>query len=128
MIRNIVAAAAIVAGVTWPVVGATQAKTCGNTGPAMTASDLDCSEGLAGPAAGNPAPGLAGPAAGNPAPGLGDLGGIVATWAMPSPAGPAGLSPVRTRPAGMKDLSTAAHVPALPLLPLAGPAEGIDSR
>ncbi|WP_327586345.1 hypothetical protein OHA25_04505 [Nonomuraea sp. NBC_00507] len=116
MIRNIVAAAAIVAGVTWPVVGATQANTCGNTGPAMTASDRNCGEGLARPAAGNPAPGL------------GYLGGIMATWAMPSPAGPPGLSPVRTRPAGMKDLSTAAHVPALPLLPLAGPAEGIKPR
>ncbi|MGP3962909.1 hypothetical protein ACTWPT_43660 [Nonomuraea sp. 3N208] len=144
-IRSIVAAATLAAGVTWLAVAATQANACGDKGRAVAASDRNCGEGRGPylndgtPGAGALSPeavqpsvatgqlarlaGLAGLAAGNPAPGLADLGGMVATWDMPSLAsGSPGLLPTRTGRAGMEDRSTAAHVPALPPLPLPGTA------
>ncbi|TMR13715.1 hypothetical protein ETD86_30205 [Nonomuraea turkmeniaca] len=145
-IRSIVAAAALAAGVTWLAVGATQASACGNKGRAVATSDAagrDCGEGRAlhphdGPpgssvltpeavqlsmAAGELArhAGISGMAAGNPAPGLADLGGIVATWGMPSlSTSSPEFFPSKAGPAGMEDLATAAHVPTLPSLPLPG--------
>ncbi|HEX4817263.1 MAG TPA: hypothetical protein VFV66_31365 [Nonomuraea sp.] len=65
--------------------------------------------------------GLTGLAVPNRAPGLIDLGGIVATWGMPSltTAAPE-VFPMAAGPAGMKDLATEVHVPELPALPVPG--------
>ncbi|RVX46534.1 hypothetical protein EDD27_9424 [Nonomuraea polychroma] len=140
-IRSVAAAAALAAGVIWLAVAAPQASACNGLSVATSDSAArDCREGRGlhlhdgPPGAGMRSPetvplstaigrlarqaGLSGLAAGNPAPGLADLGGMVATWGMPSPASASPeLFPLKRGPAGMEDLSTAAHVPALPSLP-----------
>ncbi|MGI5284802.1 hypothetical protein ACQEVF_15890 [Nonomuraea polychroma] len=140
-IRSVAAAAALAAGVIWLAVAAPQASACNGLSVATSDSVArDCREGRGPhlhdgpPGAGMRSPetvplstaigrlarqaGLSGLAAGNPAPGLADLGGMVATWGMPSPASASPeLFPLKRGPAGMEDLSTAAHVPALPSLP-----------
>lgn len=62
--------------------------------------------------------GLTGLAAAREVLGVADLGGMAATWGMPSltTASPA-LFPAAPGPAGMQDLSTVAEVPVLPALP-----------
>ncbi|MFG6199571.1 hypothetical protein [Nonomuraea sp. JJY05] len=62
--------------------------------------------------------GLTGLATGREALGIADLGGVAATWGMPSlfSASPA-LFPIVPGSASMKDLATLAEVPALPALP-----------
>ncbi|MFI7132935.1 hypothetical protein ACIBQ1_45180 [Nonomuraea sp. NPDC050153] len=62
--------------------------------------------------------GLTGLASGREVLGIADLGGMAATWGMPSlvSASPA-LFPMVPGPAGMKDLATVAEVPGLPALP-----------
>ncbi|MFI6742175.1 hypothetical protein ACIBI9_55505 [Nonomuraea sp. NPDC050451] len=62
--------------------------------------------------------GLTGLATGREVLGIADLGGVAATWGMPSlfSASPA-LFPIVPGSASMKDLATMAEVPALPALP-----------
>lgn len=65
--------------------------------------------------------GLIGLASTRQAPGLRDLGGIAATWGMPSLASDSPqLFPMAPGLSGMEDLATKAHVPALPSLPVPG--------
>lgn len=138
-IRSIIAAAALAAGVSWLAAAPADAGACGKK---HAAGKTACEE----PAAPRPndAPpgsreitpeavdltmaagrlardiGLIGLASTRPVPGLLDLGGIAATWGMPSLASASpGLS-LRPEPVGMEDLATEAHVPDLPALPIPG--------
>ncbi|MEV0381851.1 hypothetical protein [Nonomuraea sp. NPDC050643] len=62
--------------------------------------------------------GLTGLASGKSALGVADLGGMAATWGMPSLASASpSLFPMVPGPIGMKDLSTMAGMPAMPSLP-----------
>ncbi|GAA3576305.1 hypothetical protein GCM10022419_066900 [Nonomuraea rosea] len=72
--------------------------------------------------------GLTGLATGKSALGTADLGGVAATWGMPSLAsGAPALFPAVPGPIGMKDLSTMAGIPALPALP-ALPQQPLQSK
>lgn len=142
-IRSILTVAALTAGVTWPVAGPSVADTCrpreavasycdghaklqlneGRTNGhrvvteevgklAMAAGDMARRLGLTGLAAARSAMGP-----------LADLGGVGATWGMPSlnSASPA-LFPAASGNSGMRDLATTLQVPALPALPALPPA------
>ncbi|WP_146103678.1 hypothetical protein [Nonomuraea solani] len=136
--------ATLTAGVSWLATGLAAAKTCPNTEPALLSptsiaaycdehANLRVNDGGPGSsrmvtsqssklamAAGDMARqlGLTGLATGKSALGVADLGGMAATWGMPSLASASpSLFPMVPGPIGMKDLSTMAGMPALPALP-----------
>ncbi|GAA3662277.1 hypothetical protein GCM10022224_027610 [Nonomuraea antimicrobica] len=139
-----IAVAALTAGVCWLSTGPTTAQSCPGTEPSLlspTAIASYCDEHAklrvndGGPGSGRMVTkesnklamaagdlarhlGLTGLATGKEVLGVADLGGVAATWGMPSltSASPA-LFPMVPGPLGMKDLSTMAGVPALPSLP-----------
>jgi hypothetical protein len=139
-IRRILAVAALTAGVTWLTANASTADACKDpVAPAIATSCGDHTElrldeqtaggsrlitdesGKLARAAGEMARqmGLTGLAVVRSAMGpLADLGGVGATWGMPSlaTASPA-LFPMVPGPAGMQDLATMLQVPMLPELP-----------
>ncbi|MEW9554764.1 hypothetical protein [Nonomuraea sp. NPDC050783] len=143
-IRSIVATtalAALAAGVTWLAAGPTGADACGGAERTVLPSGLvGCGErtelhlnDVPGTREITPEVndlamtmgrlarrlGLAGLAMGRAVPGMADLGGVAATWGMPSLASASPrFFPAAAGPAGMEDLSTAAHVAALPTLPV----------
>ncbi|MCK2214609.1 hypothetical protein MF672_012520 [Actinomadura sp. ATCC 31491] len=149
-IRTIVATAALAtlaAGVTWLAAGPTGADTCGRRA-IMTRDGLAGCSGRTelhlndvpgtkeftpevndlAMAAGRLARqlGLTGLAMGRSVPGMADLGGLAATWGMPSLASTSPrFFPAAAGPAGMEDLSTAAHVAALPTLPMVPRLPGV---
>ncbi|MBF8190761.1 hypothetical protein ITP53_34645 [Nonomuraea sp. K274] len=136
------AVAALTAGVSWTVVSPATAAPCDDREPALLThtsvashcgahAELRGTEGIhAGGrmvttegnrlamATGELARhlGLTGLATAKSVMGVADLGGVAATWAMPSPAAasPGAFSASST---GMRDLSTVAGIPALPALP-----------
>ena len=149
--RTIVATAALAAGVSWFAAGPTGADTCrGARQENVSSSLLGCAgrvevrpEDVPGGAAITPEAtdlamaagrlarqlGLTGLAAGGGLPGKVDLGGVPASWGMP----PLSFSSPRVRqaaagPAGMRDLSTAAYVAALPTLPQVPALSGTPAR
>ncbi|MFG1697030.1 hypothetical protein [Nonomuraea sp. NPDC049309] len=138
-IRSTIAVAAVAAGVSWLCAGPAAARTCARAEPAAlpltqcghhTGIELD-DPGIGASrvittetnrlamAAGETARrlGLTGLATGRRALGMSDLGGIAATWGMPSLAGSPTLLPLVPQPLTMKDLATMRSVPALPELP-----------
>ncbi|MEU5859685.1 MULTISPECIES: hypothetical protein [unclassified Nonomuraea] len=138
-IRSILAVAALTVGVTWPVAGPSVADTCRPRFQAVASfcdgrTSLQLNEnktnghrvvteevGKLAVAAGAMARrlGLTGLAAARSAMGpLADLGGVGATWGMPSltSVSPA-LFPMASGESGMRDLATTLQVPALPALP-----------
>ncbi|MFI7617758.1 hypothetical protein ACIBP6_41705 [Nonomuraea terrae] len=143
-IRSIVATAALAAGVGCLSTGPAAADSCAKADPALLSSTAIASycdrhaaprlgETVSGSsrfvtgesarlamAAGELAHGLGltGLAAAKPVLGTADLGGVAATWGMPAltSASPAGL-PLAPDPRTLKDLSTAAGVASLPVLP-----------
>jgi hypothetical protein len=133
-IRRILAAAALIAGVTWlaacPSMAVTRHRPLDGDDPSVGQIVADESNTLA-MAAGEMARqmGLTGLAGARSAMGpLADLGGIVATWGMPSLTGSSpALFPAVPGPGGMSDLATMAEVPALPELP-AMPGTPITGR
>ncbi|WP_188188631.1 hypothetical protein [Nonomuraea sp. SYSU D8015] len=138
-IRSIIAAAALAAGISWLAAAPTDAGTCGKKRHASAecgeSVEMQVDDTLPGSAKLTPEAaslalaagrlarelGLAGLASARPSPDLLDLGGIVATWGMPSvsSASPE-LFPTARGPVGMEDLATEAHVPDLPSLPIPG--------
>ncbi|MEV4108276.1 hypothetical protein [Nonomuraea sp. NPDC049695] len=132
-IRSIIAVATLTAGVTWLAAAPSTADTCKGTrvtarttasycgthiatddtlGGGSTAADE--SEKLAMAAGAMAAQlGLTGLATAREALGAADMGGLAATWGMPSPA----LLPKVPESLEMRDLATMARVPALPALP-----------
>ncbi|MFC5834290.1 hypothetical protein [Nonomuraea insulae] len=143
-IRGMVAVAALTAGVSWLYAGPAMAQSCPDAEPALLSANsigsycdehtkLRVNDGGSGSgrmvthestklamAAGELARrlGLTGLATGKEVLGVADLGGMAATWSMPSlaSASPA-LLPTLPGPIGMKDLSTMASVPTLAELP-----------
>lgn len=144
-IRSVIAVAALSAGVSWLFAGPSAAgTTCADTGSALLSptsiasycdghARLRLDDGGSGGsrmivsesnrlalAAGALARqlGLTGLASGRDALGMADMGGVAATWGMPSlaSASPA-LFPMVPGPIGMADLSTMAGMPGLPTLP-----------
>ncbi|QYC38004.1 hypothetical protein Nocox_01855 [Nonomuraea coxensis DSM 45129] len=148
--RTIVATAtlaALAAGVSWFAAGPTGADACGAS---VTSGLLGCAGQVElrpddVPGAAQLAPevnhlamaagrlarqlGLAGLSAEGSLPGKVDLGGVPASWGMPSltSASPRS-SQAASGPAGMRDLSTAAHVAALPTLPQVPAPPGTTPR
>ncbi|SDL56719.1 hypothetical protein [Nonomuraea jiangxiensis] len=143
-VRSVLAAAALAAGVSWLTAGPATARTCAQAEPALLAMSsiaslcdeharLRLNDGTPGGgrmvtaesnkmamAAGQLARqlGLTGLATGKTVLGSADLGGMAATWGMPSltSASPA-LFPAVPGPADMRDVSTMVGIPALPALP-----------
>ncbi|MEV4174538.1 hypothetical protein [Nonomuraea sp. NPDC049709] len=139
-----IAVAALTAGVSWLCAGPSAAGSCAGTEPALLSptsianfcdehARLRVNDGGPGSSrmltsesnklatsAGELARhlGLTGLATGKEVLGVADLGGVAATWGMPSlaTASPA-LFPMVPGPAGMKDLSTTTGIPALLALP-----------
>ncbi|MET7332614.1 hypothetical protein [Nonomuraea sp. NPDC005650] len=140
-IRSIIAVATLTAGITWLAATPSTARSCADKQPVLlspksavsycdertqarvyngsklvTTESNDLAQ-----AAGELARqlGLTGLASGRKVLGIADLGGMAATWGMPSlvSASPA-LFPTVPGPAGMKDLATVAEVPGLPALPV----------
>lgn len=143
-IRSMIALAALTAGVSWLYAGPAVAQGCPDSKPALLSTSsiatycdehakLRVNNGGSGGgrmvtnestklalAAGELARrlGLTGLATGKEVLGVTDLGGMAATWSMPSlaTASPA-LFPAVPGPIGMKDLSTMTGIPVLPALP-----------
>ncbi|MEV1178206.1 hypothetical protein [Nonomuraea sp. NPDC049784] len=134
-IRSILAVATLTAGVTWLAVGPSAADSCKAERAQLSSQAIasycgehavnddalggggtvtDESDKLA-MAAGRMATqlGLTGLATAREVLGAADMGGVAATWGMPSPA----LFPKVPGSVGMQDLSTMAGIPALPALP-----------
>ncbi|GAB2939479.1 hypothetical protein ACFMQL_15480 [Nonomuraea fastidiosa] len=138
-IRSTIAVVAVAAGVSWLCAGPAAARTCTRAEPAALPlthcghhTDIALDDPGIGAsrvvttetnrlamAAGETARrlGLTGLATGKRALGMSDLGGIAATWGMPSLAGSPTLLPLVPEPLTMKDLATMRSVPALPELP-----------
>ncbi|MEV0228475.1 hypothetical protein [Nonomuraea sp. NPDC050786] len=131
-IRSIIAVATLTAGVTWLAAAPSTADTCKGTGVTARTTASYCgtyaatdgalgggtaadeSEKLAMAAGAMAAQlGLTGLATAREALGAADMGGLAATWGMPSPA----LLPKVPESLEMRDLATMARVPALPALP-----------
>jgi hypothetical protein len=143
-IRSMIAVAALTAGVSWLFAGPAAAQSCPDAEPALLSTSsiasycdehakLRVNDGGSGSgrmvasestklamAVGELARrlGLTGLATGKEVLGIADLGGVAATWGMPSlaAASPA-LFPVVPGSAGMKDLSTMTGIPMLSALP-----------
>ena len=138
-IRSTIAVAAVAAGVSWLCAGPAAARSCAradtaalpltqcghHTGIALDDPGIGASRVVTtetnrlAMAAGETARrlGLTGLATGQRALGTSDLGGIAATWGMPSLAGSPAQLPLVPQPLTMKDLATMRSVPALPELP-----------
>ncbi|MEV4074648.1 hypothetical protein ACGFJC_43805 [Nonomuraea fuscirosea] len=138
-----IAVAALTAGVSWLVAGPATAANCRNAEPGLLSprsvatycdehTKLRVNDSGSGSsrmvasesnklamAAGELARrlGLTGLATGRAVLGSADLGGMAATWGMPSLTSASPAIPVVPGPAAMKDLSTVAGIPALPALP-----------
>ncbi|MFI7639183.1 hypothetical protein [Nonomuraea sp. NPDC049400] len=130
-IRSIIAVATLAAGVTWLAAAPSAADSCtglstsscgksaandGGLGSGRMVTDESDKLAMAVGAMAAQL-GLTGLATAREALGAADMGGVAATWGMPSPA----LLPKIPGTVDMQDLSTMARVPALPALPQVPP-------